>query len=240
MNVARIAMRDFSAYLSGYAGYAIISAVLLINGLLFNFFAMGEGARYSHEVLQDFFYLSSGTTMIAGILVAMPSLAEERDNGTDVLLRTSAVSDPQVLLGKYFGAMAVLTLVIALTLYMPALVLVNGKISLAHVGVGYLGLWLLGSTVVSIGIFSSSLFKTQLPAGVIGGVITVALLLGWLGSKVTDAPFTDVLAYTALFDQHFQPFMEGRLRSTGVIFYLSLTFLFLTLATRVLQSRRHE
>lgn len=240
MNVARIAMRDFSAYLSGYAGYAIISAVLLINGLLFNFFAMGEGARYSHEVLQDFFYLSSGTTMIAGILVAMPSLAEERDNGTDVLLRTSAVSDQAVVLGKYFGAMAVLTLMIALTLYMPALVLVNGKVSLAHVGVGYLGLWLLGSTVVSIGIFSSSLFKTQLPAGVIGGVITVALLLGWLGSKVTDPPFTDVLAYTALFDQHFQPFMEGRLRSTGVIFYSSLTFLFLTLATRVLQSRRHE
>lgn len=240
MNAVRIAMRDFSAYLHGYAGYAIITAILLIDGLLFNFFAMGEGAKYSHEVLEDFFYLSSGTTMIAGILVAMPTLAEERDNGTDVLLRTSAVSDAAVVFGKYLGAMGILTVLIALTAYMPGLVMVNGKIALAHVLVGYLGLWLLGSAVVAIGVFASSLFRTQLPAGVIGGVITVTFLLGWLGSKVTDPPFTEVLAYSALFDKHFQPFLEGRLTSSGVVFYLSLTFLFLMLATRVLQSRRHE
>lgn len=240
MIIARIALRDLSAYLSGYAGYSIISAILLITGLLFNFFVLGGDATYSHKIIENFFYLASGVAMFSGILVTMPSLAEERDNGTDVLLRTSAVSDGQVVLGKYIGAMAVVLLIIALTAYMPLLVMVNGKVSIAHIGVGYLGVALLGSAVCAIGIFSSSLFRTQLPAGVIGAVITITLLLGWLGSQVTDPPFTEVLAYTALFDKHFQPFQEGRLRSTGVVFYTSLTFVFLMLATRVLQSRRHE
>lgn len=240
MKTLLIARRDLAAHLNGYAGYAVIAAVLLINGLLFNFFAMGSSAKYSHEVLEDFFYFSSGTTMIAAILLTMPSIAEERDNGTDVLLQTSAISDGSVVFGKYLGSMGVMSILIGLTAYMPALIAVNGKISLAHILVGYAGLWLLGSAVVSIGIFASSLFKSQLPAGVIGGVITVVLLLGWLASGVTDPPFTDVLAYSALFDQHFQPFMEGRLKSAGVVFYGSLSFVFLMLATRVLQSRRHE
>lgn len=235
-----IARRDLAAHLHGYAGFAIIAAVLLIDGMLFNFFAMGSGAKYSHEVLEDFFYFSSGTTMIAAVLLSMPSLAEERGSGTDVLLQTSATSDGSVVFGKYLATMGILGLLTALTAYMPALIFVNGKVSVSHVLVGYAGLLLLGSAVASIGIFASSLFKNQLPAGVIGGVITVILLLGWLGSQVTDPPFTDVLAYTALYDQHFQPFQEGRLQLSSVVFYGSLSFLFLTLATRVLQGRRHE
>lgn len=240
MNTWLVAKRDLLAYLRSYAGYAIISGCLLIDGLLFNFVALGGGAEYSHKVLEEFFNLTSGLTMIAAILFTMPTLAEERDNGTDVLLRTSAVSDRSVVLGKFFGAMGMLTLLIGLTVYMPAMVMVNGKVSLAHVGVGYLGLLLLGSAVASIGVFASSLFRTQLPAGVIGGVITVAMILGWAGSQVTDPPFTDVLAYLALYQGHFEAFKEGRLLSGGLVFYLSIVFVFLTLAITVLQSRRHE
>lgn len=235
-----IARRDLAAHLHGYAGYAILAAILLIDGLLFNVFAMGGSAKYSHEVLEDFFYFSSGTTMIAAVLLSMPSLAEERGTGTDVLLQTSAVSDAAVVAGKYLATVGILAVLTLLTAYMPALIFVNGKVSLSHVLVGYTGLMLLGSTVASIGIFASSLFRNQLPAGVIGGVITVVLLLGWLGSQVTDPPFNDILAYTALYDQHFQPFQEGRLAVSSVVFYASTSFLFLMLATRVLQSRRHE
>ena len=240
MNTWLVAKRDLLAYLRSYAGFAIVAGCLLIDGLLFNFLALGNGAEYSHKVLEKFFEYTSGLTMIAAVLFTMPTLAEERDNGTDVLLRTSAVSDLSVVLGKFLGAMGMLSLLVGLTVYMPAMVMVNGKVSLAHVGVGYLGLLLLGGAVASIGIFSSSLFRTQLPAGVIGGVITVAMLLGWAGSQVTDPPFTEVLAYLALYQGHFEAFKEGRLLSGGVVFYLSVIFVFLNLATTVLQSRRHE
>ena len=240
MNTLLIAKRDLSAYLHGFSGYAVMAAILLVDGLLFNFVGLEGGPKRSHAVLEQFFELTSGCVMVVALLFAMPTLASERADGTDVLLRTSAVSDLSTVLGKYLGSLGMLTVFIALTAYMPALVMVNGKVSLSHIFVGYFGLWLLGSSVTSIGVFASSLFKSQLAAGVIGGVITVSFLLGWAGSQATDPPFTDILAYLAMWQEHFQPFQEGRIQSTSLVFHASVTFVFLTLATRVLQSRRHE
>src|SRR5690606_11263591 len=89
-NVLTIARRDLGAYLLGYTAYVIIAGILFIEGLMFNAFAMGaESARYSHEVLEDFFYINGGAAMIASVLLTMRSLAEEQATGTDVLLRTS-------------------------------------------------------------------------------------------------------------------------------------------------------
>jgi ABC-2 type transport system permease protein len=241
MNTFSILRRDFAAYLQGYTGWIIIAAVLLIEGLLFNVYALGGGeARYSHEVLSQFFHLTSGFVMVAGILLSMRTIAEERQEGTDVLLQTSVVTDFQIVLAKYTAAMGMLLLLLALTIYLPMLVFVNGKVSWAHIGVGYLGLALFGSVVVSIGVFGSSLFKSQLPAGVLAGVIVAVLLTAWMLADVTDPPFTDVAAYVALYDKHFQPFRDGRLLSSGVVFYVSLSALFLWLTTRVLEGRRWE
>ena len=66
MNALSIFRRDFAAYLTGYTGWIIIASVLFIDGLLFNVYAMGGGeAKYSHEVLSQFFHQSSGLVMAA-------------------------------------------------------------------------------------------------------------------------------------------------------------------------------
>jgi ABC-2 type transport system permease protein len=240
MNIFLIFKRDFLAYLHGFAGYAIIAAVLFIDGVLFNAFAMGSGAKYSHEVLEQFFYFSSGTTMIAAILLTMRSIAEERQNGTDVLFRNAPISDGAVIIGKYLAAMGVLTLMTALTAYMPAMIMINGKISVEHILVGYLGLLGLGSAASAIGLFGSTLFRNQVGAAIVSGVMLVTLLICWLLSELTDPPFTEVLAYAALFDKHFLPFMEGRLLTSGLVYYASVTFVFLWLSTKVLEGRRWQ
>ncbi len=241
MNVQAIFRRDLSAYLHGYTGWIVLAAVLFIDGLLFNVYAMGAGeARYSHEVLSQFFHTTSGLVMVAAVLLSMRSVAEERQDGTDVLLQTSVVSDLEIVAGKYLAAMAMLTLLVGLTAYLPGMIFINGKVSWGHVGVGYLGLWLLGSAVTSLGIFSSALFKSQLPAGVLTGVLTTALVTAWMLSDVTDPPFTEIAAYAALYDKHFQPFRDGRLLTSGVVYYASVSGVFLWLTTRVLEGRRWE
>ena len=58
--------------------------------------------RYSADVLEDFFYFSSGTTMIAGILLTMRLLAEERQHGTDALLLTAPIQESHIVVGKIF------------------------------------------------------------------------------------------------------------------------------------------
>ncbi len=241
MNMLTIARRDIGAYLHGYAGFVIIAGILFVEGLLFNAFAMGaDSARYSHEVLEDFFYFQGGCTMVAAVLFTMRSIAEERTEGTDVLLLTSTASDGQIIGGKYIAAMAILSLMTALTIYMPGLIFVNGKVSLAHVAVGYVGVMGLGSVCAAMGIFGSSIFRSQMAAGVLSAVIVVTFLTSWIVSEVTEPPFSEIMAYTAIFNEHFIPFQEGRLSSGSVVFYGSITALFLALSTLVLNGRRSE
>ena len=236
--VLLLARRELATFLNTWWGWAILAMVLLIDGLLFNAFAMGSSPSFSSDVLEDFFYFSSGTTMIAGVLLTMRLLAEERQTGTIVLLQTAPISEGQVVLGKFLGAMGFLFLITLLTLYMPILIQVNGKVSWGQIGAGYLGLLCLGGSAVAIGTFGSAVSKNQLLAAVIGGTVLVLMLLGWLLARITEPPISEVLSYSALFDRHFQPFMRGRINSESLILYGSVIFGFLLLSTRVLQARR--
>ncbi len=237
--VILIARRELGAFFNSFWGYLVVAVILLINGLLFNAFALGDVPKLSFEVLRDFFYFSFGTTVVASILLTMRLIAEERQTGTIALLNASPLAEWQIIAGKYLSAMAFIGVMLLMSAYMPALVFVNGKISLGHIGAGYLGLALVGSATVAIGTFASTLSRSQLVAAVVGGVIAVFLLLTWLLARVADPPLKEILSYMSLFDQHFRrTFMEGQIHTRDVIFYVSITFAFLVLSTRWLAARR--
>jgi ABC-2 type transport system permease protein len=242
MNALIIARRDLASYLHGYSAYLIIACLLLFNGLFFYAFALGsEDSRYSHEILENFFYLSWGFAVATAVLLTMRSLADEHALGTEVLLRTSIVTDGEIVLGKWLAAMGVVGLYVGLTLHMPLMIFVNGKVSVGHLVVGYLGVLLGGAVASALGVFCSALFRNQLAAGVIGGLVAIYMaVISWMLADQTSPPFSDVIAYTAIFNQHFVPFMEGRLSLAATTYHLTLGALFLTLSTLVLNGRRWE
>lgn len=233
-----VTRRELGAYLNSYWGYVVVALILVIDGLLFNAFALGKTARYSSDVLEQFFYFSFGTTVVAAVLLTMRLIAEERQTGTIVLVDASPLSDWAVVGGKYLSAMIFLTGLTLLSLYMPALIFVNGKVSLGHIAAGTFGLLLAGSAATALGTLGSALARSQLVAVVISGAGLVFLVVSWMLARVTDAPLADILSYVSLFDRHFQPFMKGRINVEDVVFYLSLTFVFLMLSTRVMSARR--
>ena len=236
-NVGLIARRELEAYLRTMLGYIIVAGLLLVDGLLFQVFAL-EGEKLSAAVLSRFFENTGGVTMVAGILLSMRLIAEERQTGTLVLLTSSPVRDWEVVLGKYLSALTFLGIFLALTLYMPVLVMVNGKISWGHVAAGYLGLFLLGSAALSIGVLGSALAKNQLLAGLISTVILVSLLVAWMLARVTERPFNTFFADLALWHRHFTPFMDGIVHLRDVVYYGAVTYFMLFSATRVLEARR--
>jgi ABC-2 type transport system permease protein len=233
-----IARRELAGYLRSWSGYIILALFLFIDGLLFNVLAMGTGAKHSSEVLTEFFKNTSGVTMGASVLLSMRLLAEERQTGTIQLLYSAPVRDAQIILGKYLSAVAFLALVLACTLYMPLLILVNGKISLGHLFAGYLGLLLLGSAVISIGVLGSSLARSQVVALVVSGAIVIALLVCWALALVTERPFSEIFAALALWNQHFQDFPKGMIHLRDVVYYGAVTYVFLFWSVRVLEARR--
>ena len=183
-NVLIIARRELAGYLFTPSGYMIIAATLLVQGLLFNTRAVGTGAKLSSHVLQAFLRDSSGTTTVAAVLLAMRLFAEERQSGTLTLLFTSPIRESQIVLGKFLSAFVVLSILTLLSLYLPALIFVNGKVSLGHIAGGYFGLLLVGASALSLGVLGSALAKNQLVAGVLSAVFIFVLFLAWALSRV--------------------------------------------------------
>jgi ABC-2 type transport system permease protein len=233
-----IARRELASYLRTMSGYVIIAAVLAVDGLLFNAFALNAPGLRSSEVLSRFFYFSSGTTMVASIFVSMRLLAEERQAGTLNLLYSSPVRDSEIVLGKFLSGLGFLALLTLLSGYMPALILVHGKISVGQVLAGYLGLLLLGSASLAIGTFGSALAKNQVLAAIGSGCMLVGLLVVWLLARVTERPLSDVFSALAIYGQHFPPFQGGLVHLRDVVYYAVVTYAFLFAATRVIEARR--
>lgn len=235
-----VARRDFWAYVNTYWGWLILTLALLISGLLFNALAMGKDARYSADVLGQFFYNTGGVMLVAVVFTTMRLFAEERQTGTIVLLESSPLTEMQMVLGKYLSGMMFLTLFLSLTSYMPALIFVNGKVSYAEIGVGYLGMMLMGSAGTAMGTWASAVSRNQLLSAVIAGVTVVLFIFcHWL-SLVVDPPFKALFAFLAIYNKAYQGFIDGRINTFAVVYLVSLTFGFLLLATRSLVARRWE
>lgn len=233
-----IARRELASYFRGTMGYVVIALLLLLDGLFFNGFVLGGGENLSSKILQQFFYFSFGVTAAAGLLLTMRLLAGEARDETLVLLYTAPINDWQIVLGKWLSSFAFVMLLVALTIYMPLMIGVNGSVHPGHVAAGYLGLTLVAATSTAIGIFASSLTRHQLVAGVLGALIVFSLILMWLLAKVASPPIDDVFSYLSMYDKHFVQFSKGVIHTRDVAYYLSLTFLALLLTRVVVGTRR--
>src|SRR5690606_37251411 len=138
--------RELAAYVRSPLGYVVAALLLLIDGLLFQTYALGAEAGLSAAVLSKFFEFTGGVVQIAGIALSVRLITEERQQHTIVLLNTSPVRDVEIVLGKFFAALVFLTGMIVLSLYMPLLIMVNGKITVSELLAGYAGLLLLGAS----------------------------------------------------------------------------------------------
>lgn len=233
-----IVRRELGVYFGSPGGYVIGALLLLIAGLWFNVFAVGTGSKFSSDVLSRFFEGLGGITLVAGVFVSMRLVAEERQSGTLPLLLNSSLTEGEIVLAKFLSAWIFLGILLVATLYMPALIFLRGKVSLAQIGVGYAGVILLAGAVTAIGTFGSAVARSQIIALVISGAVTTVMVLVWTLARVVEGPLGEVTAQLALWDKHFVPFMRGTLDLAHVVYYFSVMILFLVLARNALESRR--
>jgi len=233
-----IARRELGGYFRTMTGYIIAGILLLAQGLFFNALVLSQGEMLSAEVLSSYFFYAFGTTVIASIFISMRLLAEERQTGTLVLLTSSPVHDWEIVLGKFLSAMTFLVMITVASVYIPALILVNGKISFGHLFAGYLGVLLAGSATLAIGVFGSALARNQILAAIFSAIITLVAVLSHFLSRVTDPPFKDTFMALALYTRHFPPFQAGTIHLRDVVYYLAVIYLALFAAVRVMEARR--
>jgi len=232
-NTLAIARKEFKSYLASPMAYVVTGIFLVLTGVFFG----TSPATYFETSVRGFLEASSLLLLLLAAVLAMRLLAEEKKMGTLELLLTAPVRDTEVILGKFLGSVGVLTAMLALTLYYPILLIWFGDPDMGPVATGYLGLFLLGCTSLAVGIFASSLTSNQIVSAVVAGGILFALWFAGMVVGYLPEALGEVIGYFS-FSYYFPDFMRGIIDTRGIIYYLSITALFLFLAVRSLENSR--
>ena len=232
-NALAIALKEFKSYLASPMAYVVTGIFLVLTGF---FFSISQ-STYSETSISGFLQAGSILLLLLSAVLAMRLLAEERKMGTLELLLTSPVRDSEVIAGKFLGCLAILVVMLILTFYYPVLLMVLGDPDMGPIFTGYLGLFLLGSTSLAVGLFASSITSNQIVAAVVAGGILFALWFLGAAADLLPEAFGSIIGYLSL-SSYFPDFMLGVVDTRGIVYYLSITALFLFLATRSLENSR--
>jgi len=235
--------REWRSYFFSPLAYVILSAFLLVNGIIFyailSYLAAPGAAKGQALILlftNTYFWIFN---LFVVPIIAMRLFPEERRSGTIENLLTAPVSETEVVLGKWFGA-----LVFFLTLWAPTLLYVaflrtQTRIDIGPVASGYLGVALLGGYFLAVGTFASTLTKNQIVAAILCfGMLIPIFSVGLLESMLGGAGH-DVVSYLNLWD-HMDELARGVVDSRRAVYYLSATAFFLFLSTVSLAAKKEN
>jgi ABC-2 type transport system permease protein len=239
--------RELASFFLSATGYVIIAAVTLLIGLGFDILITNLGSDSSPMPLTELFYGTYSFWLIVLLItpvITMRLFALEKFTGTFETLMTTPVGDFQVVAAK-FGAAVVFYMVTWLPMLACLFVIRHytnqpNTLDAGMIGGTYLGIFMVGSLFLSLGCFASSLTKSQMTAAMVSFVLGVSLFsVGFLADAIetpTRWP-SQVLSCFGLFKQ-MNDFTRGVVDLRTMIFYTSLTFFFLFLTLRVVESRR--
>jgi len=240
-NILAIADKELRSYFSSPIAYIIIGFFLLPFGVFFYLYLtafvrqslsqaqFGGAMNINQQVIR--YVLQNASVIILFIMpmITMRTYSEEKRSGTIELLLTSPVTDVEIILGKFFGALGLYIAMLSVTLPYMGILFYYGNPEWRPLVAAYLGLVLMGGAFVSIGLLISSTTKNQIVAGIVSFVVFLLLwIIGWFADSAgpTIGPITSWLSIT----EHFDDFSKGIIDTKHVLYYLTLiTFgLFLT------------
>ena len=182
-------------------------------------------------------YLWAGIIMLAVMpIMTMRSFAEERMNKTLTLLLSSPLSSTQIVLGKFFGIIFFIVLIVGMISLMPLALSMGAHLDWGKVATSSLGLFLLLSSFAAAGVFLSSLTSQPIIAAVSSfGLLLFLVVLYLSGSSQSNS--SEIFIYLSHFS-HFLPFLEGVFDTSDLVYYLLFIVAFLVLAIRKLDNDR--
>jgi ABC-2 type transport system permease protein len=232
--------RELRAYFFSPLAYVVLCLFLSASGLIFVGLMglLNDPRSPSGPPLTYFFRTTWLVLLLVVPVLTMRLISEELRSGSIEVLMTAPVTEGQVITGKFLAALTFYAFLWIPTGIYALSINLYEKVDWGPVSAGYLGILLIGALFVSIGLFASSLTRSQLLAA----MITVALLLPlFLISIFQDLVTSDLLKKLLEYvnvGNHIDEFADGIVDSRRLIFYLSGTLFFLFLASRALEDKK--
>ncbi len=238
-----ILKKEISSYLSSLVAYVTIGIFLLGTGLLLWVVPSTSILAYGYAGLDSLFSLTPYLFMFLIPAITMRSVAEERREGTIEILLTRPLTDAQIILGKYFASV-----VLVLFALLPTLVYYysvyqlgapKGNVDTGAVIGSYIGLFLLGSCFVAIGLFASAVSKNQIIAFTIAAASCFFFYSGF--DLLSPLPILQNLNLPALgITEHYDSVSRGVLDTRDLAYFVCLSALFLLASLLVVKLQREK
>ena len=226
-----ILKKEFNSFFASPIAYLVIGVFLLINGLFL--FVFNDDFNLLNAGFADvtpFFYLAPWLFLFLIPAITMKSFADELNTGTIELLKTKPISNWQIVLGKFWASLLLVCMAIIPTfLYVFTIYkLANpiGNIDFASTLGSYIGLLFLAATYTAIGLFTSILSKNQIVAFILGVFITFFLFYGF-DAIATSFGNNSLTIQKLGINEHFKSISRGVIDTRDLIYFISVTFLFL-------------
>lgn len=229
-----IALREYASFFRTSIGWVVIALYMLLMGIwVARAIIPGEPAS-----LRAVFQTSQILLLFVAPAVSMRLLAEERRSGTIETLGTSPASDWAIAFGKYFGALCFLLTMLAPTGLFLILLEVIADPDYGPIASGYLGVVLLGMLYLSVGLLFSSFTQNQIVA-FLGTLFffLILLLATTIGATTLGEPWSEYLRILSL-GARMDDFARGVIDTAHIVFFIALSFWFVSLTAISLEFRR--
>jgi ABC-2 type transport system permease protein len=221
------------SYFASPAAYIVLAVFLTITGWIFTLNLFKENLAHMRSVLDLLPFL----LVVFAPAISMRLISEERRSGTMELLVTMPLRDFDVVFGKFLAALTLWAVALALTLIYPITLSILGDADGGAIVSGYIGLLLLGGTYLAVGLLGSSLTDSQIVAFILSFLFSGILAILVLVTPLIPGALADVVQYMST-TYHFESIARGVIDSRNVVYYLSMIFLSLLLASRATMQRK--
>ncbi|WP_413998152.1 gliding motility-associated ABC transporter permease subunit GldF [Flavobacterium sp. W1B] len=235
-----IVLREIKSFFGSPIGYLVIAIFLILNGL---FLWVFEGEynilNTGFADMSPFFTLSPWILIFLIPAVTMRSFSDEKKQGTLELLLTKPLSIWQIVSGKFLGSLLLIVLAIIPT-FIYVIVISNlgmpqGNIDMGSTMGSYFGLLFLISAYTSIGIFTSTLSENQIVAFIVAVFVCFIFYFGFEGIASVVPTFSTLISALGMQD-HFKSMGRGVIDTRDVLYFVSITALFLSFTVYKLKS----
>jgi ABC-2 type transport system permease protein len=225
--------REFKAYFQTPIGYIVLAAFYFFSGFYFMYY-FSQGVPKVEYVLSNMLTV----TVFVMPIITMRLMSEDKRQKVDQALLTAPVRLTSIVLGKFMAALAVFALGFVPTVIFEMIVMSYVKVNLLNFVYALFGILLLGSTLISIGMFISTLTESSVVSAILTLVINILLLyisnfvemisVEWISSAIEKLAFID----------KFSSFCENLISIPDILYFVSATSIFIFLCVRALDKRR--
>ncbi|MEI6174425.1 MAG: gliding motility-associated ABC transporter permease subunit GldF [Bacteroidota bacterium] len=237
-------IKEINGFLNALIGYIVMIVFLLITGLFLWVFKMEFNVLdFGFAGLDGLFILAPFVFLFLIPAITMRSFADEKKSGTIELLMTQPLTDVQVILAKYFAGvvLVIISLLPTLIYYFSVyrLGLPPGNLDSGSIWGSYIGLFFLGASFVSIGIFASSLTDNQIVSFILAVFISFLLYMGFeLVYTFVVSGKAGLIIESLGLNAHYTSMSRGVVDTRDLIYFASVTVIFILLTKLSLESRK--